>query len=296
MGLLTSEKKPSKTEERTIDMISQLIEAGDIQSERGKFSEASKFYARALKLSLKLKDYSSIDILFKTVQSCIDNRDYDTALKVMANVVKESDEFSLKSRPILKLMGMIHGAKGDLKNQVKCYNKIIKIRKSDPEGYCLAASALIKAGKKKKAEKYLDHAVKRIGSKDVEGYTGIARIYSDVGDHKKALELLERLKKDPVNESEFFWFELARAYYLSGSLTSAMEMADKARAIRDRFPEAVLLEGDIFRKRGEMVAARERYMEYLSIDKTNAEVYRKLESVSGNSGALKQMVAKDKYL
>ncbi|MGA1821766.1 MAG: tetratricopeptide repeat protein [Thermoplasmatota archaeon] len=293
---MSADRKPTKNEERGIDMISHLVEEGDAQSASGNFSEASMFYARALKISLKLKNYSSRDILFKTVQSCIDNHDYDTALKILVDVVKESDEFSLKSRPILKLMGMIHGAKGDLREQVKCYDKIIKLNRSDPEGYILVSKALIRAGKKKKAGKYLDNAVKRVGRKDVDKITGIAGLYSDLGDPKKSLDLLVPFSKDYQGRNEYFWYELGRAYFLSGSRDEALEMSGRAVLISNRFPEAMELQGDIFQMKGDNVMARERYQDCLSMDGTNKEVLKKLQSVSGDSGTLRKMADRDKYL
>ncbi|MCP4264768.1 MAG: tetratricopeptide repeat protein [Candidatus Brocadiaceae bacterium] len=217
----------------------------------GNVSLAEKDYEKAEKEFLTMIELGrdSFEGHFNMARIKLTQGDFDTCIKHCKS--------ALEIRPldvrIQNILGIAYVKKGQLKDAVFAFNKIIDIDSDFIQAYLNLAKINIRV-KKPGVAALLYRTALKVDPDAVEARLGLGNCYASIGNYSKAITEFESVsKKYPKNTNAYI--SLARAYLASDNDAKAQEAVTSALGLEPDNPMARYILAKIYAKKSEIQQA-----------------------------------------
>jgi len=185
----------------------------------------------------------------------------------------------------LMIRSNIYALKNDWKNEMKCYNELIRSNKKDIKTHIKIANNIKKAhpGKVKQIREILDGALK-YARKDPSLSSELAKAYRELlGDIEKAEGILNQVRNMKKKKPFEYWLERGEVYLQMNELELAFGAFEHASELKDMDIPTMVKLIEVYQRLGDYEKARDLCEKGLKMDPSHDGLLKLYRHLMGDS-------------
>ena len=216
------------------------------------------------KLEGALKYIKNDDVLYTYLSELYTNiRDLDKGIISARNALK----INRNNIAAYNLLGKIFQVKGDLRESIKNYFKLIEYNPDDDVIRGSIANMYLILKQPDEAIAHYDYIIQLKPKSEfaITAKNNIIRAYIIKGDFQKGIKIGEELLNSN-DATDLTYYNLGQAYYSFGQLEKAQKIADAGIKAGSKYAPLFDLKGEIFNLKGDLKNAIQYYKRAVELD------------------------------